>query len=172
MSSRAAVPWPAIVWVIVGRNQGQTALAREALSDRLAILAAVAIVENDFSTIAFCRDALHRRRIRRHDDDAGNVEDLAGEGDRLRVVPGREGDDAAAPFVGGEARKRVVGAAELEGAGALEVLALEEQAGAGPRIHRARRGGRSLVSGAGDLFRGALDVIERWECHGYVARRL
>ena len=62
--------------------------------------------------------------------------------------------------VGREARQRVVGAAELEGAGALQVLALEEQLRAGARVDRARGGDRRAVRDAGNLSRGALDVGE------------
>src|SRR5262249_56869183 len=84
---------------------------------------------------------------------------------RLRVVAGREGDNAAGALVGRQARQRVVGAAELECAGALEVLALEEQLGAGPRVDGARRDDRRGVRGAGDLARGALDVGESRNWH-------
>ena len=138
------------VRVIVGRDEREPALARQPLADRFAILA-VAIVEDDLAAVPFRRAALHRRRVGRHDDDARDVEQLAGERDRLRVVAGRKGDDAAAALVGREARQRVVGAAELEGAGALQVLALEEQLGAGPRVDRARGGDRRAVGDAGNL---------------------
>ena len=107
--------------------------------------------------------ALHRRRVGRHDDDARDVEHLSGERDRLRVVAGREGDDAAAALVGGEARERVVGAAELEGAGALQVLALEEQVGAGARVDGARGRDRRPWATPAICARGALDVGERWQ---------
>jgi len=50
------------------------------------------------------------------------------------VVAGGEGDDAAATLVGGEPRQRVVGAAKLEGARALQVFALEEYVGAGALV--------------------------------------
>ena len=87
------------VRVIVGRDQRQAALVREPAADRLAVLA-VAIVEDDLAAVAFRGDALHGRRVGRHDDDARDVEHLPGERDRLRVVAGREGDDAAAALVG------------------------------------------------------------------------
>ena len=81
-----------------------------------------------------------------------------GERDGLRVIAGGEGHDAAAAFVGREARERVVGAAELEGAAALEVLALEEHLGAGAGVDGARRGDRCAVCDAGDLPCGVFDV--------------
>jgi hypothetical protein len=52
------------------------------------------------------------------------------------VVAGRVGDDAAALLVAVEPRERVVGAAELEGAGALQVFAFEEDTPAGLLINR------------------------------------
>src|SRR5262249_21721936 len=124
------------VRVIVGRNQRQPALRGEALPDGFSIFF-VAVVEDDLAAVAFRRDLLHRRRIRRHDDDARNAEDLSGERDRLGVVAGGEGDDAALLLIVAEPRERVVGAAELEGARALEVLALEENLRAGARVDRA-----------------------------------
>ena len=138
----------------------EAAFGGQAAADGFAVVA-LAVVEDDLAAVAFGRPALHRRRVGRHDDDARDVEELAGERDRLRVVAGREGDDAAAAFVGREARQGVVGAAELEGARALQVLALEEHLGAGARVHGARRDDRRAMRGAGDLARGALDVGER-----------
>jgi hypothetical protein len=48
---------------------------------------------------------------------------------RLRVVPGRVSEHAARPVHFGNARDRVVGASDLEGAYVLERLALEEDLG-------------------------------------------
>src|SRR5262245_32714328 len=79
------------------------------------------------------------------------------------MVARREGDDAASPSVGIETRERVVAAAELEGASALQVLALEEHGRAGFRVDRARRGDKRLVGDAGDLLSRGLDVCERWQ---------
>ena len=122
---------------------------------------AVAIVEDDFAAVAFGRDTLDRRRVGRHDDDARDVEELSGERDRLRVIAGREGEDAAPPLGVGEPRQRVVGAAEFEGAAALQVLALEEQLGACVRVDRAGGDDRGAMGDAGDLPCGAFDVGKR-----------
>jgi hypothetical protein len=70
------------------------------------------------------------------------------------VIARREGDDASTSSVGIEARQRVVGAAELEGAAALQVLALEEHRRAGLRVDCARGRDRCLVRDAGNLARG------------------
>ncbi len=80
-----------------------------------------------------------------------------GEGDRLRVVAGADRDHAAALLLGGEAAQLVERAARLEGAGALEELALEPRAerAADESIGvRARRSpivarARDVVSGGG-----------------------
>ena len=59
---------------------------------------------------------------------------------------------------GGEPGEGVIRAAKLEGARALEVFALEEDVGAGARLHGARRRDRRSMRGAGNLAGGALDV--------------
>ena len=75
--------------------------------------------------------------VRRHDDDARDVEQVPGEGDRLCVIAGRKGEDATAALGGGEPGQRIEGAAEFERAGALEIFALEEQMSVGAGIQRA-----------------------------------
>ena len=116
--------------MIVRRNQREPAFGGEPPSDGFAVFR-IAVVEDHLAAVALGGDAFDRGRVRRHDDDARDVEHLSGERDGLRVVAGREGDDAAAALVGVQSRERVVRAAKLEGAGALQVFALEEQLGAG-----------------------------------------
>jgi len=55
---------------------------------------------------------------------------------------------------------RVVGAAELERAGALQVLALEEQRGARARVGGARRDDGRAVRDAFQALRGRFDIGE------------
>src|SRR5439155_25154 len=55
----------------------------------------------------------------------------------------------------------VVGAPELEGAAALEVLALEEDARPGERVERPRREDRCAVGDAGEADGRRLDVGKR-----------
>ena len=128
------------------------------------------IVKDDLAAIGLCGALFHGGGVVGHHDDAGDVEDLAGEGNRLGVIAGGERQHAAFPLVGGEARERVIGAAELEGAGALEVLALEEELGAGEGVERSRGRDRRAMRDAGDLPRGVLDVGKRrprgrGQCH-------
>src|SRR5204863_4858321 len=54
--------------------------------------------------------------------------------------------------------QRVIRASKLEGAGALQVLALEEDLRAGPLVDAARRHDWSAMRGSGDLPRGAFHV--------------
>ena len=75
-------------------------------------------------------------------------------GHRRGVVAGRKRDDAAPPDVGGQLRHRVVRAAELERAGALEVLALEEHGGAGTGVDRTGR----------DHWRPMRDAVQAGRC--------
>jgi len=118
------------------------------------------VVEDDLRAVSFRRGALDGGCICGHDDDAGNVEKLSGQRHGLCMIPGREGDDAAAAFVEREPRQRVVGAAELEGARALEVLALEEDPAAGALVNRVRGDNRRAMSDACELPGCELDVGE------------
>ena len=66
-------------------------------------------------------------RGRRHDDDRRRAELARGERHRLAVIAGRERDHPAPPLLVGQLRDHVVGAANLERAAGLQVLALQEQ---------------------------------------------
>jgi hypothetical protein len=145
--------------MIEGRDQRQPALRRKALPDRFAVLA-LAIVEDDLGAVLGRCRPLDGRGVGRHHDDAWDVEQAAGERDRLSVVAGRIGDDAAALLGRLEPREGVVGAAELERPGALEVLALEEDAGAGLLINGAGGDDRGPVRDAGEQPGCGFDVCE------------
>ena len=146
--------------MIVRRNHNQTALGGKAASQRFAILE-LAVVDDHLAAVAFGRVALDRGRVGRHEDDARNVEQVPRERDRLRVIAGRKGQHPTAPLGGGEARQRIEGAAKLEGAGALEVFALEEQVRVGPGIERPRGDDRRAMRDAEDLPGGVLNILER-----------
>ena len=117
------------VGVIVRRNQGHAALFGKAAPDRLAVLA-VTVVDHDIAAVAARRCDLRCRCVVRHHDRRRHAEQARRQRDRLRMVAGRERDDAGFALAPVEARQRIEGAAELEGAHALEVLALEEDLGA------------------------------------------
>ena len=66
---------------------------------------------------------------------AGNAQRFGGDGDRLSMIAGRIRDHAARQVVVGNRQDEVGRAPDLERAAALEVFALEEDAGAG-QAHR------------------------------------
>jgi hypothetical protein len=81
------------------------------------------------------------------------------EGDRLRVVPGGISDNAARQGIGRKREDQVGGAAYLEGAAALQVLALEEDVGTGFVVER--RGGeyRRVTRQRPDPFRRGTNIV-------------
>jgi hypothetical protein len=64
---------------------------------------------------------------RRHHDHGWNAQMASGQRDGLAMIAGRVRNHAALQLLIGELRNHVVGAADLEGAHGLEVLALQEQ---------------------------------------------
>ena len=158
------------VRMVEGRDERQSALVGEPAADGFAVVA-LAVVERRSRRRIRASRRVSRRRVGRHDDDARDVEQLARERDRLRVIAGEKATTPRARWSGGQPRQRVVGAAELEGAGALQVFALEEDVRAGARVQRARGDDRRAVRDAGDLPGGAFDVgvggeSANWIRHG------
>jgi hypothetical protein len=79
------------------------------------------------------------------------------------VIPGGEGDDAAAALLGVQLGECVVSAAKLEGAGALEIFTFEEHPGACAVIDRPRIDDRRAVRDAVNLTSCAFDVGIGWQ---------
>src|SRR5688500_9042747 len=79
-------------------------------------------------------------------------------------------DHAARGLAVAERPYRIAGATELEGAGALQVLAFEEQLGTGERVERARTHDGRAVRMRRDARRGGFDgrEIGIGEGHGVV----
>src|SRR5947209_20589712 len=77
------------------------------------------------------------------------------------VIAGRVRHDAARALGGGERQELVQGAADLERAGALEVLALEEDAAPARIVERRRRDDGRAVDAAGDPLGGGAYVVDR-----------
>ena len=102
---------------------------------------------------------LRHRRVRRHAERRAHAGALRRERDRLRMVARAGGHDAGRPLVIGEVRHRVRGAADLERAGHLEVLGLQEDGGARDLGELVRAEGRRLERVPGDRARRALDVV-------------
>jgi len=91
-----------------------------------------------------------------HDNGDGNAAGRAGEGDPLGVVAGAHGDEASAGGGGIELADEVEGAADLEGAGELEVLALEQEGDVEPGGGHSERPDRRQadIRGEGAAGRG------------------
>ena len=140
-------------------NHGHAALLGQRTHDGLRVFA-VAVVAQHLRAVAFGGGALGGGRVVRHHHRGLHAEQRSGQRDGLRMVARREGDHAAGTLLRRELRDRVVGAADLEGADALLVLALEEELRAGQRVSRARAQHRRAVSHAGNALVGAGDVVE------------
>ena len=79
------------------------------------------------------RRHLHERRRHRHHDGRRNAKAGRVIGDRLGMVAGRHGDDAARPFGCRQRGQLGARAALLERVGDLEILVFDEDLGAGER---------------------------------------
>jgi len=115
------------VGVVERRHERHAALARRALGERFAVLAEP-VVEQHLGAVAERRLQLRQRRRRRHHDHARDPQQLRRERHGLRVVPRRVRHHAVAACLVRQRADRVPGAAELERAHALQVLALQEHA--------------------------------------------
>src|SRR5439155_14756231 len=101
------------------------------------VLERLAFLLDRAAVVARRLDFRHRRVVR-HEDRGGNALLARGPGDGLAVVPGARGDDARRAFLLGQASDLVDGAADLEGAGPLEVLRLEMDGPIRPARERLR----------------------------------
>ena len=134
-------------------------LLRDAQAD---LLAAVlhAVVEHDLGARGAGVGDLQRRRIGRHDDGGLHAQQARGFGKALRVVARRPADDALLAVGLAHRGQEIVGAAQLERAGALQALGLDEQPAAQPRVDprvlQQRRADRDALEAAG----GGLNIGE------------
>ncbi len=156
--------------MIVGRDQCQAVLLGQPAADGFAVFG-IAVVEDHLAAVAARGLDLDRRRVLGHHDHRAHAQQPRRQRDRLRMIARREGDDTGLALLGCELRQRVVRAAELEGAHALEVLALEEQLGAGQRIRRGRREDGRPVDLALQAGVGGDDIVvgDGQRGHGVVA---
>ena len=107
---------------------------------------------------ATVRSRLARGASLRHDDHARHAEEPRRRRDALRVIAGRERDHAAGALFGRHRRELVVGAAELERAGALQGFGFEKNAAAGHGVERGRGQKRRVQRDAGEPARRLVDV--------------
>ena len=141
---------------VVGPDQRQAALRRQSCADLVAI-AAGPLIEHDLGTEGAGVVDLLLRGIRRHDDDAGDAVHAGGKGHALGVVAGGEGDDPTGAGLRLERRDRRPAAAELEGAGVLQALGLDEQTPPGDFVEEGRRQQRRPPRPAGQPDAGSFD---------------
>jgi hypothetical protein len=146
------------VEVVVGRDEHQAVTRNQVGSVRRRVVVGVAVQHHPRAQGAHGID-LDARRIAAHHDGGPESELARRQGDTLRVIPGRRGDDAAGTLGLGQLRDLVIGAANLEREDRLQVLALEQhRAAAAPRQARRRlqwRLDRDIVDARGQDF---LDV--------------
>ena len=116
--------------------------------------------ELDVGAVGAGRVLLRDRSAVGHEDGGLDAEQLGRERDTLGVVAGAGGDDALGALLLGELGDPQVGAADLERAGALEVLALDLDLLTGQRVEPARPFHRGDQGGARDDLPGGPDVVE------------
>ena len=141
----------------------------DVVGDRFAIIAR-AVVEHDFGAERRGALALGARRIARHDDHATHAEEPRRRGHALRVIAGRKSDDAAGSLFRRDRRELVVGAAELERAGALQGLGFEKNAPAGHGVERGRGQKRRVQRNAGQAACSLVDIRSSGQCNRSVHR--
>ena len=143
--------------IVIRRHQHGAAPRRDLARDRFAIVAH-AVIEHDLGAERGGAFAFGARRVVRHHDDARHAEEPRRGRDTLRMIAGREGDDPAAALLGRNRREPVVGAAELERAGALQRLGFEKNPAAGHGVERGRGQKRSAKRDAGKPARRRFNV--------------
>jgi hypothetical protein len=124
-------------------------------------------VEDDLGAVLAGGVDLRDGRVLRHDDGRIDARPCRRERDALCVVAGAGGDDAAVAFGVGQLGDLVRRAANLERAGALEVLQFQVDVGTGPLRERVGVFEGGLPGGLRDDVAGRFHVGELEHTHGY-----
>jgi hypothetical protein len=140
-------------------DRDESACVYELCEEFLPILA-VAVEKHDLGAVAAGRLQFARRGVLGHKDDGGGFVQAGGERECLGVVAAADGGHSAFSLVGRQRRDRVVGAAELERADALEVFGFEECGRSCCLVDRAGGDGWRPVRDAFQSPCGLLDVVE------------
>ncbi len=138
-------------------NQRHAALVGELAADRFAVLF-VSVEQLHYCSVAARGVDLHLRRIGWHQNRGRNAEQARRQRNRLGMIARRECDDTRPALFGRELRQRVVSAAKLERAHALQVFAFEKEPSTGAVIGGARSRHRRSVRNAVQARRGSLNV--------------
>ena len=113
-------------------------------------------VQHHVGTVGLGGIDLQRRGDLRH-ADGGLGSTLAGRiGHTLGMVAGRRGDDAVSDLLFGERSNLVIGTANLEGSGDLQVFRLQENLMAGHLAQHRRRNNLRVAGSAFESFGGQL----------------
>ena len=113
-------------------------------------------VQHHVGTVGLGGIDLQRRGDLRH-ADGGLGSTLAGRiGHTLGMVAGRRGDDAVSDLLFGERSNLVIGTADLEGSGDLQVFRLQENLMAGHLAQHRRRNDLRVAGSAFESFGGQL----------------
>ena len=147
------------VGMVVRRHQGQAALLCDPLAQRLAVFGET-VVHDDLGTVAAGGGHLAGGCVLRHQHHGGHVEDLRGQGNRLGMVARRKSEHAPLALRRGEGAQGIKSAPELERAGALQVLALEEQCATQQCVGRAGTHDRGVQRVALQAVGGGLHILE------------
>ena len=148
--------------VIVGPDQRRAGARRDLGADRLARLAR-AVVQPHLGAVRPGVLDLDRRRVGRHHDGRAPCQELRRRGHALGVIAGGVGDHGGRV----DLADRVVGAAKLERAGALQAFGLQQHAPAGPLVQRLGFEQRRAHGDAAQPCRGGLNVGEVRQAIGH-----
>ena len=143
--------------VVIRMNLDEAAIGNEFFDTRLGIADRFPVQDDGRAMRARCRH-LHKGRRHRHDDGRRDRQPRGVVGDRLGVVAGRHGDDAAGTFGLAERRELVERAAVLERIGDLEVFVFDIDLGAGQRGEFGRRQRGRAQHRALDHAAGRFDI--------------
>src|SRR6266852_85139 len=126
------------VRVVEGMDHHGPALFREGAGGGVGVVVDGAL-QHHLGAVLGSRLHLGQRGASGHEHGGVDPEQRGAEGHALRVVAGAGGDDSPRALLGGQARDSVVGSSDLEGAGALEVLALQHRGASGHSREDPRR---------------------------------
>ena len=148
----------------------------EVAGERLTVLV-VAVIADHGGPVALGGGPLGGRGIVGHQHGGVGADQRGGQGHGLGVVARGPGAHTAGPLGGGQGGDFGVGAAELEGAGALQIFRLEHDLRPGHRVHGGGGDHRGVVGHTGDLPRRGPHTIQGqsfaghrrfhhlWPCH-------
>ena len=150
--------------VVVGVYEGQFSVLGQALGEGRSLREAGAMQQHFGAEHA---RLLHLGvgRGAGHDDGDRYAQPRSVMGQRLRMVSGGHGHDAAATLRRVHGQQPIQGAAFLERCGELQILELEVQLRAELGGQHGGTGQRRLLGGVPDAFAGCFDGLER-HCHG------